>query len=106
MLRSFSYAASAALFDRAAPGDENWGRLAPVAAAWEHLARQRFLNAYLTKSYEGRFLPAETGDLVTLLDFFELDKALYEVRYELGHRPLWLPIPLEGIRRVIERGAS
>jgi trehalose synthase-fused probable maltokinase len=104
MLRSFSYAATSALFDRAAPDSEEWKRLQPWADTWEALARDRFLACYLRKSHEGRFLAPERETLGVLLDFFEIDKALYEIEYELGHRPEWVRIPMAGIARVIERG--
>ena len=104
MLRSFSYAATAALFDRAEPDSDEWKRLQPWADTWEALARDRFLASYLRKSHEGRFLPPERETLALLLDFFEIDKALYELEYELGHRPEWVRIPATGIARVIERG--
>ncbi len=104
MLRSFSYAATSALFERAEPDTDAWKRLQPWADTWEALARERFLASYLRKSHEGRFLAAERETLATLLDFFEIDKALYELDYELGHRPEWVRIPTTGIARVIERG--
>jgi trehalose synthase-fused probable maltokinase len=104
MLRSFSYAASAALFERAAPGSSEWERLQPWADAWEDLARQRFLAAYLRTSHEGQFLPAERDTLAVLLDVFEIDKALYEIDYERSHRPDWVNIPLRGVAKSLERG--
>ena len=104
MLRSFSYAATAALFDRAEPDSGEWKRLQPWADTWEALARDRFLASYLRKSHEGRFLAQERESLALLLDFFEIDKALYELEYELRHRPEWVRIPAAGIARVIERG--
>jgi trehalose synthase-fused probable maltokinase len=107
MLRSFDYAATAALFARTDPGTEEWDRLEPWAHAWEQLARDRFLSAYLSLAQiEGRFLPTERGDLDLLLDVFELDKALYELGYERSHRPDWVRIPIRGIQHVIERGEA
>jgi maltose alpha-D-glucosyltransferase / alpha-amylase len=106
MLRSFSYAAYASLFARAEADGDEWGRLEPWALTWEALARDRFLSAYLSKSHEGRFLPADRDELATLLDFFELEKAIYEVGYEVGHRPEWTRIPLKGIAQVIAREAT
>ncbi|HEX2057288.1 MAG TPA: phosphotransferase [Actinomycetota bacterium] len=104
MLRSFSYAATAALFERAEPDSGEWKRLQPWADTWETLARDRFLASYLRKSHEGRFLAPDRETLAVLLDFFEIDKALYELEYEIGHRPEWVRIPAAGIARVIERG--
>lgn len=104
MLRSFDYAALAALFERTELDSEEWKRLEPWADAWEAAARERFSSGYLARSHEGRFLPADRDDLVVMLDVFEIDKALYELGYELSHRPDWLRIPLKGIDRVVERG--
>lgn len=101
MLRSFNYASSSALFERAEPGSEQWQTLEPWAETWETLARERFLHGYLSRSHEGRFLPENRDDLSVMLDVFELDKALYELGYERGHRPDWARIPLRGIAKVI-----
>jgi maltose alpha-D-glucosyltransferase/alpha-amylase len=106
MVRSFGYAVTAVLFERAKPGDEEWRRLEPWARAWEEAARARFFSAYLRTSHEGDFLPSDRDALAALFDFFEIDKALYEVRYELSHRPEWVRIPLQGIVRTLEGEAS
>lgn len=103
MLRSFSYAAFAVLFERDQPEGIRWNRLRPFTGAWEQLCRQRFLAAYLRTSHEGRFLPPDRDDLAAMLDMFEIDKALYELAYERGHRPEWTRIPLAGIAEVVAR---
>lgn len=106
MLRSLSYVATSVLFERAQADDPEWARLSPWTDAWERLARDRFLHAYLATSHEGRFLPTDRDVLATLLDVFEIDKALYELRYERTHRPEWTRIPLRGIEKVVERGEA
>ncbi len=106
MLRSFSYATYSALFERAEPESDRWNQLEPWAATFEVLARDYFLQAYLRASHEADLLPGDRDDLLLLLDFFELDKALYEVNYELGHRPDWVRIPMRGIVDVIDRSES
>jgi maltose alpha-D-glucosyltransferase/alpha-amylase len=106
MLRSFSYATYSALYERAEPESDRWTQLEPWAAIFEGLAREYFLQAYLRASHEADLLPSDRDDLQLLLDFFELDKALYEVNYEIGHRPDWVRIPLRGIIDVIDRGES
>ncbi len=103
MLRSFGYAATAPLFDLAAPGSSGWEQLEPWSRAWESAARSRFLDAYLSKSHEGRFLPGDREDTLALVDMFELDKALYEIGYERSHRPDWVRIPLHGLSVLAER---
>jgi maltokinase len=104
MLRSFSYATYSALYDRAEPESDRWNQLEPWAATFEELAREYFLQAYLRASHEADLLPRDRDELQLLLDFFELDKALYEINYEIGHRPDWVRIPLRGIIDVIDRG--
>jgi len=101
MLRSFNYAATAALFERAEPDSQEWKRLGPWADTWETLARERFIHGYLTRSHEGRFVPRDRDELLLMIDVFEIDKALYEVGYERGHRPDWVRIPLHGIAKAV-----
>jgi trehalose synthase-fused probable maltokinase len=103
MLRSFDYAAHAVLFERAEPDSEEWRRLSPWVEAWESEARARFLASYLRTSHEGWFLPGERSALGRMLDVFEIEKALYEVGYERGHRPEWVRIPLRGLTRILAR---
>ncbi|MDQ3751641.1 MAG: phosphotransferase [Actinomycetota bacterium] len=100
MLRSFNYAVCSVLFDRAEPDSDEWRILQPWADAWERTARDRFLRAYFRKSHEGRFLAPDREALNTMLHVFELDKALYEIVYEMSHRPEWVRIPLRGIAQL------
>jgi maltokinase len=101
MLRSLSYAASVSMIERTSFGSQEWSRLQSWADVWEDLARGRFLTAYLRRSHEGKFLPPNRADLKTMLDAFEIDKALYEIRYERGNRPDWVDIPLHGLARIL-----
>ena len=103
MLRSFSYAVWASLFDRTEPDSQEWLRLQRWGLAWEQLARDRFMTAYMRTSHEGTFLPPDREDLKVMLDVFEIDKALYELNYERGHRPQWIRIPLRSIAQVVGR---
>lgn len=102
LLRSLNYAAIAALFERCEPDSDTYKDLEPWARCWEQAARERFLSGYLTRAHEGRFLPADRAALSALLQCFELEKALYELAYEEGHRPQWVRIPIHGIRRILE----
>jgi maltose alpha-D-glucosyltransferase / alpha-amylase len=97
MLRSFSYAAYASLTNYTARHSEDLTRLEPWAQLWERSAAAAFLRAYRETAQGAEFLPADTADFHKLLDVFLLDKALYEVRYELNARPAWVRIPLLGI---------
>jgi maltokinase len=91
MLRSFAYAASAAELLRGAP----------APAGWEEQARQGFLDAYL-ETVDQSLLPAGRPAADKLLAIFELEKAVYELRYELNNRPDWVPIPVAGIARLLQ----
>ena len=103
MLRSIGYAAAVSLQRVAAREPGRVPKLTPWSRAWEALARDRFLGAYLRTSHEGGFLPLDRSCQLALLDLFELEKALYELDYELGHRPDWVQIPLRGILTMLER---
>jgi len=97
MLRSFSYAARTglALATRARPEDRD--RLAPWATFWETWVSAAFTRAYLKATSGASFLPGTNADLDALLHAFVVDKALYELAYELNSRPDWVQIPLEGL---------
>jgi maltose alpha-D-glucosyltransferase/alpha-amylase len=97
MLRSFSYAAYSSLINYTARHPDDVARLEPWARLWECSAGAAFLRAYRGTAQGAGFLPAESPDFRKLLDVFLLDKALYEVLYELNARPAWVRIPLMGI---------
>jgi maltose alpha-D-glucosyltransferase / alpha-amylase len=97
MLRSFSYAAYAGLITFTTRHPESLDRLEPWARLWERCASAEFLRAYRETAQGAKFLPDDRVGLGKLLDLFLLDKALYEVLYELNARPEWVRIPLAGI---------
>jgi maltokinase len=92
MLRSFSYAAAAAALLRDAT----------VPGGWEAEARERFLEGY-TAEVDPAVLPAGASSIHNLLAIFELERAIYELRYELNNRPDWVPIPVTCITRLLEQ---
>ena len=91
MLRSFAYAASASELQR--------DRSAPEG--WEDRARESFLAGYL-EAVDSALMPPGEGPTRTMLSIFELEKAVYELRYELNNRPDWVSIPVAGIARLLE----
>jgi len=91
MLRSFAYAASAVELQRGTPAPDGW----------EERAREAFLDGY-SKTVDPALLPPGQSATEQLLAIFELEKAVYELRYELNNRPDWVRIPVAGILRLLE----
>ncbi|MDQ3548505.1 MAG: alpha-amylase, partial [Chloroflexota bacterium] len=99
MLRSFHYAAYTGLYDQQErglisaddPQPERWIRY------WYQWVAVSFLRAYFETTGGASFLPSERAERELLLDIFLLDKAVYELGYELNNRPDWVHIPLRGI---------
>jgi maltose alpha-D-glucosyltransferase / alpha-amylase len=101
MLRSYSYAAFAGLFAHSANRPDEFSRLEPWAWLWQKWAAATFFLAYLTTTGDAPFLPTDRVQFDRLLEAYVLDKALYELRYELNNRPEWVRIPLWGILPLI-----
>jgi maltose alpha-D-glucosyltransferase/alpha-amylase len=100
MMRSFQYAAYSALWQPSMRSED-----VPFLTAWaDYWYRQMssvFLESYLTTAAGASFLPAKQSDLDPLLTAYLLDKAVYEVGYELNHRPDWVIIPVRGIKHIL-----
>jgi maltose alpha-D-glucosyltransferase / alpha-amylase len=97
MLRSFSYAAYSSLINFSARRAGDRASLEPWARLWERCVATEFLRAYRRTAQGAVFLPENTDNFRRVLDIFLVDKALYEVLYELNARPDWVRIPLMGI---------
>jgi maltose alpha-D-glucosyltransferase/alpha-amylase len=97
MLRSFSYAAFASLSRYTTRRPQDAEKLEPWARLWEQSVVSEFLRAYRESTSGSSILPAEPKEFQALLQAFVLDKALYELVYELNNRPGWVRIPLNGI---------
>jgi maltose alpha-D-glucosyltransferase/alpha-amylase len=109
MLRSLHYATFTALLDQFARGLvepesgaalelEAWGR------HWCDGVSAAFLGAYLDASEGAAWVPEDPEELALLLDTCLLEKAVYELAYELNTRPLWVPIALMGLRDLLPEG--
>jgi maltose alpha-D-glucosyltransferase/alpha-amylase len=103
MVRSFHYAAFFALFQHETLRPEDIPELEPWVERWYHTISGIFLSAYLEAAGDAPFVPRDRGDLETLLQAFLLDKAVYELGYELNNRPDWLVIPIKGINDILSR---
>jgi maltose alpha-D-glucosyltransferase / alpha-amylase len=101
MMRSFQYAAYAALWQPAmrkedVPFLERWADL------WYRHVSGVFLQSYLNTTAAAIFIPNNSEDLQIMLEAYLLDKAVYEIGYELNHRPSWVLIPIRGIKHILQ----
>jgi len=99
MLRSFSYAAYAALFAFTVHAPEEFAALRPWADAWEHWVSTAYLYAYRATMSDRELLP-RGAEFDALLRAHMLEKAIYELHYELNSRPEWVHIPLTGMLKL------
>ncbi len=107
MIRSFHYASHAAISgairesllpSSSSPDVASW------LAVWYFWTAATYLKAYLAVASTGKFLPDQPEELETLLNAYLLEKAVYELGYELNNRPDWVQIPLEGIVHSLQLG--
>jgi maltose alpha-D-glucosyltransferase / alpha-amylase len=97
MLRSFNYAAYATLYEVTAENPNDLPVLEPFVNEWERKAARAFLNGY-ERAIDGcPVLPKGPQQARSVIDLFTMEKAFYEVRYELNNRPDWIRIPVRGI---------
>jgi maltose alpha-D-glucosyltransferase / alpha-amylase len=101
MIRSFHYAAYGGLFLDNQIRDEDISKLIPYAEQWYHYMSGFFMKAYLETVKGSAFIPKSKEDMNTLMTTFLLEKAIYELNYELNNRPNWVIIPLRGIKSLI-----
>ncbi len=102
MLRSFNYAAWAALMKYTSRRPEDQSRLEPWARLWEQSASAEFLHAYKA-TLGNQLLPSLPAAQWSLLDLYLLEKAFYELVYELNSRPDWVKIPLMGVAALLRQ---
>ena len=102
MLRSFAYAAAMAAID----GAEHmpWDAALQRATAWQRQLRDAFMQGYLQTTSET--LPPDGATIARLVRLFEIEKTFYELRYELGHRPDWVWVPMLGISEIVREAAK
>jgi len=105
MLRSFHYALHSALLAEQSRGTFSPDRFALVekqAEEWRVWVCAEFLRVYLERSADVGFLPRNREDIRMLLDAYLMEKAVYELGYEMNNRPGWVRIPLMGIERLLD----
>ena len=101
MMRSFQYAAYSALWQPAmrkedVPFLERWADL------WYRHMGSVFLQSYLETTGSAIFIPHNSEDLQIMIEAYLLDKAVYEIGYELNNRPSWVVIPVRGIKHILK----
>jgi len=103
MLRSFNYAAVFALRSGSFR-PEDVINLEPWSRFWNLWVSVGFLKSYFEVTANAGFLPKSKEELKTLLDIYILEKAVYELIYELNNRPDWVNVPIRGILEIAQPG--
>ena len=106
MLRSFDYAAYSELLTFTRHQPEEVDRLEPWAQIWRTWTSAAFLREYRRTVVPAGLVPADHDATLRLLDFFILEKTLFELQYELNYRPDWVAIPLLGILQLARESAG
>ena len=101
LIRSIDYSATAALERALKVAPDEHGKIAAALAEWRGRSTAAFLAAYRESMADQRLWPADPRAAEQLLDFFLLEKAFYEIEYELAYRPEWLRVPLMGLLRIL-----
>ena len=101
MLRSLHYAAYGSLFLDNQVRPEDVKRLLPFVEQWYHYVSGFFMQGYLETVKDNLIIPQQKEDLETLIQTFLLQKAVYELNYELNNRPGWVMVPLRGIKSIM-----
>ncbi|MBM9604855.1 maltose alpha-D-glucosyltransferase [Desulfopila inferna] len=105
MLRSFHYAIYSALRDEEGRGsfhEDDREKMEAWAEEWRMWVSAEYLYTYLNHSADSRFLPETSAEIQVLLDAYLLEKAIYELGYEMNNRPEWIHIPLHGIEQLLD----
>jgi maltose alpha-D-glucosyltransferase/alpha-amylase len=103
LIRSIDYSATAALERALKSAPDGEGRIARALERWRVSAVAAFLTGYRRSLTEVQLWPQSAQAANRLLEFFLLEKAFYEIEYELAHRPDWLRVPLAGTWRILSR---
>jgi maltose alpha-D-glucosyltransferase / alpha-amylase len=103
LIRSIDYSATGALERAIKSAPDEYGKIAHALDGWRKRSVAAFLEVYRETLTDTRLWPRAVEDADRLLDFFLLEKAFYEIEYELAHRPDWLRIPLTGTLRILSR---
>jgi len=106
MIRSFHYAAYGSLFLDNQIRPEDIRTLLPYVQQWYHYMSGFFMKAYLKRVGKAEFVPDNQEDLEILMQTYLLQKAIYELNYEINNRPDWVIVPLRGIKAIVEKNRT
>jgi maltose alpha-D-glucosyltransferase / alpha-amylase len=101
MLRSFDYARAVAAERAITRTPDMSERIEAAFLAWRDESCESFLKGYREGRGDARSAPNDDEDRRRLIDLFQMEKALYELRYEIDNRPLWLNVPAAGLLRLV-----
>ena len=103
LIRSIDYSATAALERALKLGPDENGKLDAALAEWRDRAVKAFISAYRETMSHPHLWPTDPAAAEKMLNFFLLEKAFYEIEYEMAYRPDWLRVPLTGILRILSQ---
>ena len=103
LIRSIDYSVTSAHQRALKVAPDEDGRLGDALSAWREDATRTFLTAYREAMSDSRLWPQDGDGADQTLQFFLLEKAFYEIDYELAHRPDWLRVALGGALRVLRK---
>jgi maltose alpha-D-glucosyltransferase/alpha-amylase len=103
LIRSIDYSATAAMERALKVAADEQGKLGVALSEWRERSVTAFLAAYREVMAHAPLWPADPQAAEQMLNFFLLEKAFYEIEYELAYRPEWLRIPLSGILRILSK---
>ena len=104
MVRSFHYASKVAgqRVSRDLLASRDVATLDPILTLWYRAVAAAFLRSYLAHANDAAFIPTDRDELIALLDFLLLEKAIYEIGYEADNRPDWLDVPAQGVLDLLD----
>ncbi|TBW29083.1 maltose alpha-D-glucosyltransferase [Gramella sp. KN1008] len=102
MIRSLHYAAYSNILSAEYAQQRKEGNLEEWAETWHYYISRLYIKAYLENAGNSDFVPKDPEDFKILMNTFLLEKALYELNFEIQNRPEWIIIPIRGIKAVIE----
>ncbi|QRQ99553.1 maltose alpha-D-glucosyltransferase [Dyadobacter sandarakinus] len=102
MIRSFHYAAYGSLYLDNQIRTEDIDKLLPFVEQWYHYMSGLFMKSYLETVGDSPIIPQKKEDLEVLVQTFLLQKAIYELNYEVNNRPTWVGVPIRGIKAIMK----